>query len=81
MLYQNPTVLKNWSTFLKAIAQAESFMHLEQKLSFHASQPMYNREKPIKKAIKNSHSSNSHNNHSSITTHRNLQAHSQGCRD
>ena len=62
-LYWNPTVPKDWPTFLEAVARAELSIQLENKSFSHQNKPaMHNKGKPVKKPIEGSHShSSSHN--------------------
>lgn len=62
-LYRNPTVPKDWPTFLEAVARAESSIYLEHKSSSHAGKPsMHNREKLVDQATENGHNSSNHKN-------------------
>ena len=79
-LYQNLTVPKDWPTFFKAVAQAESSIYLEHKSSSHAGKPTHNKEKPISKSTDNGHSFNSHDTYTATIACGNSQAHSQGCK-
>ena len=57
-LFLNPTVPKNWPTFLAAVARAKSFIQ-EHKSSSHPGKPsMHNKEKPVEKATENDPNSN-----------------------
>ncbi len=79
VLYRNPTVPKNWPTFLEVVARAESSIHLEHKSSTHGDKPsIHNREKSVDKTTENSHSSNNHSNHRSANTRGNSQTQFRG---
>lgn len=66
-LYRNPTVPKDWPTFLEAVARAESSIHLEHKTTSHTSKSStHNRDKQVDKSTENSH--NPSNPHSSKST-------------
>lgn len=77
-LYLNPTVPKDWPTFLAAVARAESSIQ-EHRSSSHPGKPStYNKEKPVNKATENDHNSNSHSKHKNTNGRENSQAQFQG---
>lgn len=56
----NPTVPKDWLTFLEAVVRAELSIHLENESFSHQNKPaMHNIDKPVKNPIEGNHSHSS----------------------
>lgn len=56
----NPTVPKDWLTFLEAVVRAELSIHLENEFFSHQNKPaMHNIDKPVKNPIEGNHSHSS----------------------
>lgn len=78
-LYWNPTVPKDWPTFLEAVARAELSIRLENKSFSHQNESaMHNKDKPVKKPIEGNHSHSSSHNSRETNTRGNTQGRSRG---
>ena len=77
-LYRNPTIPKDWPTFLETVARAESSIFLEHKSSYSGKASIHKKEKHVDQSIETSHNSSSHDNFKGKHARRNFQSLSRG---
>lgn len=78
-LYRNPTISKDWPSFLVAVARAESSIYQKHKASFHASKSStHNREKAVNKTTETGYSFTSLSNPKNANGRGNSRAQSRG---